>query len=450
VHGLENTDSSVIGRLVALDLTHAPENGVLPPAAEVWRRDLIAFSSSPALADGRVYITTQNGDLHCLDPKNGEDFWHIKLGSSQLHASPLVADGKVYVPLPEGELYVVRAGGDAAEVLGHVQLDGSCLGQPAISGGRLYVHTTSQLYCFGETTGEAPVWPSAPKTKVGEPVKLQLVPIDDTVRVGDPVALELRQLDSSGRVVRVASESEVTYAPSPLLRKGEGGRWIAAKAGTAMLKVEAFGQSATARLRVVPTLPLTQDFDDIALDQDEGKFAFPPSEWFGGRVKWQVVDLDGERVVARNMSNPLFQRTISLIGDPREANYSMRVDLMTDGTRRSMGAMGVVNQRYLVILKGNYQELEVSSNMEHLREVAPFAIKPKTWYTLLTRVDIEADGSALVRAKAWPKADPEPEEWTIEARDPNGHTHGAPGLYGFTPQSRFTVYMDNLSVTRND
>jgi hypothetical protein len=128
----------------------------------------------------------------------------------------------------------------------------------------------------------------------------------------------------------------------------------------------------------------------------------------------------------------------------------MRVDLMTDGTRRSMGAMGVVNQRYLVILKGNYQELEVSSNMEHLREVAPFAIKPKTWYTLLTRVDIEADGSALVRAKAWPKADPEPEEWTIEARDPNGHTHGAPGLYGFTPQSRFTVYMDNLSVTRND
>ena len=39
---------------------------------------------------------------------------------------------------------------------------------------------------------------------------------------------------------------------------------------------------------------------------------------------------------------------------------------------------------------------------------------------------------------------------TIEATDPHGHTHGAAGLYGFTPQSRYTVYMDNLSVTPND
>lgn len=88
--------------------------------------------------------------------------------------------------------------------------------------------------------------------------------------------------------------------------------------------------------------------------------------------------------------------------------------------------------------------------MEHLREVAPFSWKPKTWYTLETRVDIEADGSALVRAKAWPRGEAPPEAWTIEVRDPLGHTHGAPGLYGFTPQSRFAVYMDNLSVTPND
>jgi outer membrane protein assembly factor BamB len=450
VHGLENIDSSVIGRMVALDLTKPAKDGVLPADAEVWRRDLIAFSSSPALADGRVYISTQNGDLHCLDPQTGEDFWHIKLGSSQIHASPLVADGKVYVPLPDGEFYVVRAGGDTAEVLGHVKLEGDCLGQPSVSGGRMYVHTTSKLYCFGEPTGEAPVWPRAVAAKGSEPVKLQLVPGDDTVRVGDPVTLELRRLDSAGRVVAIASEGEVTYAPCPLLRKGEDGRWVAAKPGTAVLKADAFGLSTTARLRVVPELPLKQDFDALALDQEEGKFAFPPGEWLGGRVKWQVLDLDGQRVVARNMSNPLFQRTITHLGDPRESDYTMRVDVMTDGTRRNMSAVGVVHQRYLIILKGNHQELEVSSNMEHVREVAPFAIKPKTWYTLLTRVVIEADGTALVRAKAWPKGEAEPEQWTIEVRDPNGHTHGAPGLYGFTPQSRFTVYMDNLSVTRND
>ena len=150
------------------------------------------------------------------------------------------------------------------------------------------------------------------------------------------------------------------------------------------------------------------------------------------------------------MENPLFQRTITHVGDPREANYTMRVDVMSDGTRRNMSAVGVVHQRYLVILKGNHQELEVSSNMEHLREVVPLAWKPKTWYTLLTRVDIEADGAARIRAKVWPRGDAEPDAWTIDVRDPNGHTHGAPGLYGFTPQSRYAVFLDNLSVTSND
>jgi len=450
IHGLENVDSSVIGRLIALDLTQAPVDGVLAPDAEVWRRDLTTFSSSPALADGRVYVSTNTGELHCLDPNTGADHWQVRLGTSQQHASPLVADGKVYVPMPEGEFFVLRAGGDKAEVLGSVQLEGGCLGQPAVAAGLVYVHSTARLYAFGTPKAEATAWPVAPVTAAGAPTRLQLVPADDTVRVGDEVALELRRLDASGRVVDVVPNKDVTFGPSPLLRLDERGRWIAAKTGVGVLKAKAQGLEASARLRVVPGLPLVQDFDTIALDQGDGKFAFPPGEWLGGRVKWHVVDLDSQRVVVRDMSNPLFQRTISYIGDPRESNYTTRVDVMSDGSRRSMSSVGVVHQRYLIILKGNHQEIEVSSNMEHLREVAPFAWKAKEWYTLLTRVDIEDDGAAVVRAKAWPRGEDEPASWTIEVRDPHGHTHGAPGLYGFTPQSRFPVYLDNLSVTSND
>ncbi len=450
VHGLENIDSSVIGRMVALDLAVQPENGVLPASAERWRRDLVSFSSSPALYDGRVYLTSQNGDLHCIDPATGADHWHVKLATSQLHASPLCADGKVYVPLPEGEFYVVRAGGDTAQVLGHAQLAGSCLGQPAVAAGRVLVHTTEQLYCFGAGGTEAPEWPRHTAAAPGEPARLLLTPADDTVRVGDPIVLEGRLLDRAGRLVRRVPSSELTFAGSPLVQSAEGGAYVAARPGTAVLKADAAGLSATARLRVVPAVPFVQDFEGMTLDQAEGQFAFPAGEWLGGRMKWKIVDLDGQRVAARNMENPLFQRTITHVGDPREAGYTMRVDVMSDGTRRNMSAVGVVHQRYLVILKGNHQELEVSSNMEHLREVVPFQWKPKTWYTLLTRVDIEADGAARIRAKVWPRGDAEPEAWTIDVRDPNGHTHGAPGLYGFTPQSRYAVFLDNLSVTSND
>ena len=51
--------------------------------------------------------------------------------------------------------------------------------------------------------------------------------------------------------------------------------------------------------------------------------------------------------------------------------YRPQADLMSDGNRRTIGSMGVVNQRYLIMLKGNYQELEVSSNEEHIKVGVP-------------------------------------------------------------------------------
>ncbi len=114
-----------------------------------------------------------------------------------------------------------------------------------------------------------------------------------------------------------------------------------------------------------------------------------------------------------------------------------------------MSSAGVLNQRYLIQLKGNYQEIEVSSNVDLLKETAPFSWRADIWYRLKTRVDIEDDGSGWIRAKAWPREEPEPDSWTIEVHHPNAHTHGSPGLFGFSLQSRFRVYIDNLSVTSN-
>ena len=39
----------------------------------------------------------------------------------------------------------------------------------------------------------------------------------------------------------------------------------------------------------------------------------------------------------------------------------------------------------------------------------PFAWEPNAWYHLKTRVDVAADGSGVVRAKAWKKGEPEPD-----------------------------------------
>ena len=88
--------------------------------------------------------------------------------------------------------------------------------------------------------------------------------------------------------------------------------------------------------------------------------------------------------------------------------------------------------------------------MERLKESAPFRVKAGTWYTLLTRVDLDDDGSGTVRAKVWVRGEEEPAEWTIEVPHADAHREGSPGIYGFTPQSRFAVYLDNLVVTPNE
>lgn len=451
LHGKENRDSSVIGRMACLDLNaKVGEDGVLPNSAEVWRQDLVAFTSSPVLVGNRIYATTQRGDLDCVNADTGEILWHHKLAPDQLHASPLYADGKLYVPMTDGSVTVLRPSDEGPEILSQVQLEGSCLGAPALSGGRILIHTTEKLYCLGKRGDGAPLWTAPAAGKLGAATRLQITPHDVTVRVGQQVPVEVRRVDVFGHQVEQLEPGAVKWEIPPVVSTTWTHSLMPSKLGVGVVKASKDGLTGNMRVRVVPRLPHVQNFDQFELNMGDGSFAFPPGYWFGGRPKWKVVDLDGERVVTRNMSNPLFQRTMSLAGHPDDANYTMRVDVRSEGNRRSMSSVGLIHQRYLVLLKGNHQAIEVSSNMEHLKVSVPFKWKPGRWYSMLTRVDMQEDGSAIIRAKVWPKDEAEPEAWTTEVTDPHGHSHGAWGLYGFTPQSRFSVYLDNLSVIPNE
>mgnify|MGYP003572144162 FL=1 len=53
-----------------------------------------------------------------------------------------------------------------------------------------------------------------------------------------------------------------------------------------------------------------------------------------------------------------------------------------------------------------------------------------------------------MRVKAWPKGEPEPQDWTLEVPHAKAHRSGSPGLFGFAPQE-MKVYIDNVSITAN-
>jgi outer membrane protein assembly factor BamB len=103
------------------------------------------------VTDGKYfYVVNDRGIMWCLDAKTGEEVYgqqRIKPGTYS--ASPVLADGKIYVTNEEG-LTTVVAAGPKFEVLAENPLNDYCLSSPAISDGRIYIRTTGHLFAIGK------------------------------------------------------------------------------------------------------------------------------------------------------------------------------------------------------------------------------------------------------------------------------------------------------------
>jgi outer membrane protein assembly factor BamB len=468
IHGQENTDASTAGRMVCLKIPtkYPAELLELGKEAEIWRNDeLCSFTSSPVLADGKIYSTIATGSLLCVDADTGKTLWSEKLAPDQIHASPAFGDGKLYVPMFEGGFHIIKPGKDKAERVFDTRFETNLLGAPAIWAGKVYLFTKQKLHCFGPKEGTfIGVDPAPAPAASGEIASLQVVPAEFAMTPGGSVDFKVYGLDANNRRVgevkaekwetfipptaRVQSTVDATFDGSTLKSAPD------AKLSAGAFKVTANGLTATTRGRIVAGYGYKADFDDIELSMknefDESEAVnFPPLPWLGARLKWYVLEKDGSNVLANRLDNVLFQRTMNFFGASDMSDYILQGDVMTDGNRRIMSTVGFVNQRYLVTLVGNSQILEVSSNHERYKKSVPFPIKPNTWYTLKTHVKSNPDGSGTVFAKAWPRGTEEPAEWTLEAPAKHVHPAGSPAVFAFSPQSQKRVFIDNIQLLKN-
>lgn len=474
IHGKENLDTTEIGRAFAIKLPEDYDNtgGEIDPEqkgapritdVEVWRNRLEMFTSSPVLVGDKVYQVVKTGSLYCLDASSGKTLWELKLANEQLHASPAYADGKLYVPLFPGEFFVIDVTGEKGKIVQDIEVEGNCIGSPAICNGKVYLHTTEKLYAF-EIKNDGIKWDDAPAVEMpeaGAAAKLSAVPVDVLLKGGDSADVKIYQSDANGITVGEAGETSFAKFIPPTARvKAEmdasfSGKTISAaddaKLSAGAWKATSGDLSGIVRGRVISNLPYNEDFEsfDLAASGPNGNFAFPPLPWIGARLKWEVREQDGNKVLAKTLDRVLFQRSLSFIGDPDLKNYTLQADVMTDGNRRVKSVVGLINQRYIIALIGNANVIEISSNHERVKHSVPFRISANKWYTLKTRVDTNDDGSGVVRGKVWVKGEPEPEEWTIEFEHKNVHKVGAPGLFGFSPQSQKSVFVDNIAITQN-
>ena len=111
----------------------------------IWQSEKINRSiSTPAIANGMVFVADFNGFLHCFDSETGKSLWSHNT-ESHIWGSPLYVDGKVMIGNDAGELYVFAASKEK-KLLTTIFLESPILGSPVVANGILYITTQTHLF----------------------------------------------------------------------------------------------------------------------------------------------------------------------------------------------------------------------------------------------------------------------------------------------------------------
>jgi outer membrane protein assembly factor BamB len=143
-----------IGHLWAVD---ASMEGDVTGKAVVWHRggeDFHRTISTVAIAGGILYAADLSGYLYALDAETGGHFWTYD-ASAAIWGSPFVADGKVYLGDEDGDIAVLRAG-KKKELLAEINMGSSVYTTPVAKDGVLYITTRSKLWAIAEGKGKPP------------------------------------------------------------------------------------------------------------------------------------------------------------------------------------------------------------------------------------------------------------------------------------------------------
>ncbi len=487
-HGEENSNGTQ-GRVICLDASQMVDG----KPKKLWEVDGIKVKyASPVLHEGLLYLCDDLGNMFCLDAASGKQLWDFSYGSNT-RGSPVWADGKLYVGELDGQFHILKPSKDDCKDLsppvefrpkGAVPVE--IHSSPAIVNGRIYFTTTEETFCLGKPGHKAkadkarPTPQEKPLPKGAKATHLQVFPADVTLKPGESVELKVRAFDDHGRLIGEVEAEWRTAGPRPpvfpvgakappppkvklppralagelSVIKGKGTKLTIAKAPAGQFGqvVASFGGlTGSVRVRVAPTLPYSQNFNNVPLGQ-------VPGGWVNTQGKFTVVRLpDGSLVLSKrnDLSTPLVARANAFISVPWLSDYDVESDVMGTQVGADLPEMGIGACRYSLVLIGKDQELRLVSwdAQKRINEVLKFPHKPNTWYRMKLSVAVRG-GKGIVKGKVWPRGQAEPKNWTVEVEDAVPNTEGAPYLYGWSTGIinnavlGTNIYYANVKVTK--
>ena len=466
-HGEENVDTTQMGMVAAID---AKRTGALAADAFKWTtRGFLPSFASPVMDAERLYTVDNGAIVAAFDLKDGKELWHRTLGTLQ-KGSPVLADGKLYVGTENGKVFILKPSATGVEVLdedvlGPAESPEQIIASPIVADGRVYITSMDHMYAIG-TRKAAP----APRTQStnghaqpysgdGVVAHVQVFPYETILAPGAQQKFRLRLFDKKGNLIREEAPAKATWSVDQLTGTvaADGTLTAPKEAQGGLVKAAVGNVTGQARVRVVPPLPYSADFEASTSSgspraESSGEKASgeaPPSWWVGAPTKVFQRNVEGVgAVLMRPRDETVGRRAKVFFGLPNAHAYTVEADVRSREQRRQRGDVGLINQRYGLVLFGNGQKLELHpwQAADEMTVRVPFQWKADTWYRMKLRVDNRSDGTAQVRGKVWPTGEAEPSAWTIEKIDKIAHHVGSPGIYA---DGISDVYFDNVSVYQN-
>lgn len=127
-------------------------SGDVSESQRLWRQERFkSCIGSGVICDGHFYTIASDGMAGCYELKTGNKVWEERLkgpgakGSSW--SSMLLAEGRIYLPNQSGDVFVLRPS-PKFEVLATNSVDEATNGSLAASDGEFFLRTDKSLWCF--------------------------------------------------------------------------------------------------------------------------------------------------------------------------------------------------------------------------------------------------------------------------------------------------------------
>lgn len=150
-HGEENLGTTEMGMVAAVD---ANRSGELTPDAFRWRTlGFLPTFASPVMDRQYLYSVDNGAIVAAFDLEKGTRLWEKSLGTLQ-KGSPVLADGKLYVGTENGRFYILKPSATGVEVLDEDWLGSqdnpeAIVASPIVADGRVYVTSMEATYAIG-------------------------------------------------------------------------------------------------------------------------------------------------------------------------------------------------------------------------------------------------------------------------------------------------------------